>query len=877
MDSSFSRFPVRSALVVAAFACSLAAGGKAPASPPDEKPAATTESAETQKRVELNLLGKVDAGAGESRRNENLQFNLIDNNALKEMNVRLGATATLIDYFQSQRSYFGTEFGNSPSPVIAITPFAAPKWHGTVFASHDNSIFKARSFFQAGPVQPEHDNRDGFRFGFIPWKAGYVSLEGSIEAIRGSVNGNVLVPEAGERTALAADPQLHSLIAGYLAGFPALRPNRTDINPRALNTNAPQRIDGRDGSARVSQDLTRHDRVLASFQFTGQAVEAFQFVAGQNPNTDTKSDRARMTWNRQWSPDFSMVVSAGLDRLHSRLRPDAGSPAATVAVSGLQTLGPLNSIPIDRTLNTFHYEGAVTRVYSRHTLSTGAGIIRRQDNGTETDCHRGYFSFSFDFGRSGIDNFRLGTPTQYIISVGDVHRGFRQWLPYLYAGDDWKVSSRFTLHYGVRYEAVGKPSEVQNRNRIPYGCDCNNVAPRLGLAYRIGVRWGVLRTAYGLHYGDIFPVTYSQVRYSPPGSEKLVLQAPDMLNPLYGLKHTGDRPDVLGNRYVLDPGLVTPYSQQYSFSWEPDFFSNWKLQLGYAGSRSNKLLIMWYLNRGRVVAGIPQTTETINQRRADPSLAEIRYVLNGSRGFYDAARVTLLAPRFHGLSLDAAYWFSKAIDLGADYTNTAYDADSRLSRSQSEFETQKDRRALSRFDQPHAFLTRTSYELPLHARGWRGGLLNGWNASGVLLLKNGTPFTVTTPDGPGYGNVDGNGGDRPNLLMPAILGRAIGNPDTSVAMLPRAAFAFMAPTDAGGNLGVNTFRRGGIHNLNGALAKTWRVGSEARVTLRAESINLTNTPQFAEPGSVLGSPEFGYITNTLNDGRTFRFTLTAGW
>ena len=44
---------------------------------------------------------------------------------------------------------------------------------------------------------------------------------------------------------------------------------------------------------------------------------------------------------------------------------------------------------------------------------------------------------------------------------------------------------------------------------------------------------------------------------------------------------------------------------------------------------------------------------------------------------------------------DASYWFSKAIDLGADYTNTAYDADTRISRSQSEFETQRDRKALS--------------------------------------------------------------------------------------------------------------------------------------------------------------------------------------
>jgi hypothetical protein len=380
-----------------------------------------------------------------------------------------------------------------------------------------------------------------------------------------------------------------------------------------------------------------------------------------------------------------------------------------------------------------------------------------------------------------------------------------------------------------------------------------------------------------VQFGDIFPVTYSQVRFSPPGSVKLVVQTPDLTNPFGGLKQGGESPDVRGNLYLLDPELATPYSQQYNFSWELDLARHWRVQLGYVGSRSNKLLIMWYLNRGQPVPGIPQTTATINARRANPDLAEIRYVLNGSRGSFDAGRVTLLAPRFRGLTMEAVYTFSKAIDLGADYTNTAYDADSRLSRSQWEFETQKDRKALSRFDQPHSFLLRTSYDFPGKHQGWLGTTLNGWIASAVFLLRNGTPFGVTTFDGPGYGNVDGNGGDRPNLIDTSLLGRTVGNPDTSVRLLPSSAFSFMQPTDHGGNLGVNTFRRGSIRNLNAAISKTWSLWSETKLSFRAESLNLTNTPQFAEPGSILGSPEFGTITNTLNDGRTFRLNLSASW
>jgi len=358
----------------------------------------------------------------------------------------------------------------------------------------------------------------------------------------------------------------------------------------------------------------------------------------------------------------------------------------------------------------------------------------------------------------------------------------------------------------------------------------------------------------------VLPVSYSQVRFSPPLSVKLVILAPDLLNPFSG---TGEAPKP--NLYLLDPELATPYHYQYNASWERGIGRGWRMQAGYAGSRAHKLTVMWYLNRAHPVTGIPLTTATINSRRPDPVLADVRWVLNGSRGYFDAGRFTVVAPNVKGFTLDAAYWFSKAMDLGADYTNTAYDADSRLSRSQSEFETHRDRKARSQFDQPHAFLARLSYT-------WKG-----WTASSVVLLKQGTPFNVTTLDGPGFGNVDGNGGDRPNLLDPSILGRSIGNPDTSVARLPRAAFSYIRTGEETGNLGANVFRKGAIRNVNAALSRAWKAPRETQVVLRAESINLLNTPQFAEPGSTLGTPEFGFITNTLNDGRAFRLNLSFQW
>jgi hypothetical protein len=149
-----------------------------------------------------------------------------------------------------------------------------------------------------------------------------------------------------------------------------------------------------------------------------------------------------------------------------------------------------------------------------------------------------------------------------------------------------------------------------------------------------------------------------------------------------------------------------------------------------------------------------------------------------------------------------------------------------------------------------------------------------WDFSGVALLKTGTPFSVITgSDGPGFGNVDGDNGDRPNLVGPSVLGRSINHPDTSRSRLPGAAFSFIRPGESRGNLGNNTFRKDGVANVNASVARAVLVGGDRKLQFRAEAVNLLNTPQFAEPWRELSSPGFGFITNTLNDGRAFRLWL----
>jgi hypothetical protein len=281
-----------------------------------------------------------------------------------------------------------------------------------------------------------------------------------------------------------------------------------------------------------------------------------------------------------------------------------------------------------------------------------------------------------------------------------------------------------------------------------------------------------------------------------------------------------------------------------------------------------KLLHHWYTNRAHPRDGVPLTLATVDARRERPDLSEIRTVTNGSRAQFDAFK-TAVVLQGRRVQLDASYWWSKNLDYGSDYLNTANDQDSFRYRSQNEFEVHKDLRGRSRFDQPHSFLARAQYALPrIPPRFGR------WSVSTVALAKQGTPFDVQTgSDAPNFGNVDGMSGDRPHLVNPAILGRTIGHPDRSRLLLPRDGFRFLTPGDPRGNLGRNVFRRGPIRNVNASLQASWMLKGDVGVAFSAEAINLTNTPQFAEPGARLTDANFGAITNTLNDGRSFRLSL----
>ena len=820
----------------------------------------------TQDAVDRALAARQQSATGQ--RNQNIQVNLIDNEALTEQLGRSGAEVRPITEFSAVRPNYAAEFGGLGRNIQIVRADPQNAFHGEVYEYLQNSVFNARSFFQVGDVEPSRRNQYGFRLGG-PLGSDRLSFLLTGDEIReaGAVNGNVLVPLPSERTPLSDDPDVRRLVERWLEAYPSELPNRPEIDPRLLNTNAIQTVRNSGGSLGIFWQADPENTVALRYSLRDVFIDSFEFVDGLNPNQRLRPQTFNLSLASSISPETSLRLGLNYIRrkIHLLVPPAAVGPFVTIARQ-IENLGPFSQFPILRAQNDFEYLVAGTTSTQNHQLDWGTEIRRYQMNDLQSDNARGIFNFRPNFGNGAIENLLLGLPSKYEQSLGNLYRGFRYTDVSLFLNDRWSVTPNLDLTLGLRYEYAGAPSEVNDLTDFSYSSDANNLAPRFGLAYS----WGdtAIRGGYGIAFGRVFPVTFQSARFNPPAVIRLSAQSPDILDPLGGFEAPEGNEPVRSSLNLIDPDLVVPYAQQYTLQLERNLTPSTRLAAAYVGSRTWKLFHTLHGNRAGRPEGLPVTTGTINDRRPDQNSFAVNTITNMGRAYFDAAQLSFDQVFNAGLSLRASYTFSKAIDTGGDFSNTAVGNDER--REQREDAVIAGLKALSSFDSPHAFVMGYRWELP-------GRLMRGWSISGTALFRSGTPFSVETgTDAPPSGNVDGVRQDRPTILDPSLLGRSIDDPDTSLGIFRPEGFSVEDTFINGfGNLARNTFRKDGTSNLNLAIAKEFSLSADQTrsLTFRTEITNLTNHPQFAEPNNTVVSPSFGRITNTLNSGRIVQFVL----
>jgi len=840
----------------------------------------TDPGSEVEANFELKRRDRMQPAGGADEKNPNIFISKIDLNAMRDL-LRRKVIDPLYLEFEGIQSLYGAEFGAPLRQVVIARPRSrAEDFHGSFFWSHENSALNARPFFNVGRLRPARRNELGFSAATALINRS-MSVTGSADMVResGFVNGNVRVPLPSERTPQSGDPLTDRLIAGLLRGYPDETPNMPGVLERQLNTNAWQDFRSVNMSLRTDFRISDRNSLVARYVVSDSAEDPFELVAGENPQTNLRPQSLSLTDVQSLGASTSVSSSLYFDRLRALLLPTEGfrsllAPIGLADVpdidfggdfSDLSALGPGSEFPRKRYQNRFGAYVGVGKSKVRHELRWGGSILRVQTNDLQSDNTRGKFLFSNNFGRTAIENFLHGTPTKFTYTMGDLYRGFRHTESALYFTDNYRLKPHLSLTLGVRWEVTTAPSEVNNLIQSPYKTDANNWAPQFGFAWRPGRGGFAVRGGYGISFGQIFPATYQVIRFNPPQVQIISVQGPSLANPLKGLDPYAARKK--SELQLLSPDLVCPYANQFNLLIQKEL-RHATFEVGYVGNRTLKLFFPYVSNRAVPVEGVPSTTATIDQRRPDPQYLAVTTTLNSGVLYYDALKLGFRGATERN-AIDLTYVFSKSLTSGYEFYNTL-NAESSVALSQNNDDVHRDLKGPSELDARHSLMMTYGYSLPA-VPSIVGHLATGWTVTASVRYRTGNWFNISTSsDGPGFGNVDGESDDRPNILKPAILGSAVDDPDTSNLTFNPAFFDSNIPPGGRGNIGLRVFRKDSLNTTNLSLRKRFRLTEENGLGLRVDFTNLFNHPQFQRPGDVFPSPTFGSIVDTQNKGRVIQ-------
>lgn len=518
---------------------------------------------------------------------------------------------------------------------------------------------------------------------------------------------------------------------------------------------------------------------------------------------------------------------------------------------------------------------------------------------------------SFLLGYFG-DGSRIST-TNFIESERDAYSWYLQ--------DDWKVSSKLTLNFGVRYELTSPIAEKQGRQSnfdrdsatlfIPKGpfqdeplppnvatdfpllnvsrgevdyrlipWDKTNIAPRVGMAYEL-MTGTVLRAGYGIFYGAEENEGGSPNRGEGPPFNQIVNFVVDGEFGSFSLPQEAGSPlnrlsdGFTDNPFVLPApidlrGVALNQDQPLVHKWnvnlQRDIGFNTIFELGYIGSKGQRLKTNWGPNAAvfSPIAGDP-----VAPRRPLPWLNT-----NTSQ------TATFGRSNYHAVTGKLEKRFSSGVQYLMSYTwgHALTDVNTPLSGGPGQRNPHNLAEAYSsaNFDVRHRWVLSGSWELPF-GRGKKFGsdmakgldmVVGGWQVNGIATLSTGQPFSL------------GTNGEQCGCTG-ATLPDAVAGKDPQQApsggRTPEQWFDITAVTrpavGTAGNLGYMSNHRPPVKTIDFSVFKNFPLTERYRLQFRAEAFNLTNTPMFGQPNSEQGAGAFGQINDTINTPRQMQFAL----
>ncbi len=583
-----------------------------------------------------------------------------------------------------------------------------------------------------------------------------------------------------------------------------------------------------------------------------------------------------------------------------------GSPSTTV--SGFTSLSPYGNLPQTRWDNHYNIVENLTWTHGAHEVKGGANLLQARYSNSYVVDGRGALNFNSASSKSA------GGPTTgnslADLLVGLAYTSSRQpsapRLEMLYGSygvylqDNWRATKYLTLNLGVRWEYF-TPLEDRN-NRIStydpttqtmlaagapgvgkrvYRSDLNNVEPRIGLAWQpYHNARTVLHAAGGMFYNSPSigngaglnlltnaPQRTPQTFFTTAAEPLQVDTNPFPAPPGCSSADLGVTPAcaLTITPYGIQRNFRTMYITEYAMDVQQQLTPAMSLTIGYVGSQGNRLPNEANLNQPLVINGVSASQRPVLGVHSIFYPSQHAYTYNNitfyeseGKSYYDSLQVKLQQTYQHGLSLLAAYTWSKSMDSTPGYASTSQ---SSALLPQNSYNPGAER-GLSDFNVSQRFVLSPVYELPFgkgHAlfTGRIASLLaSQWQVSGIATVETGRPFTVINSNLNNSGSF--NNEDRPNLVDNPNNG-----PKTIAQWFNTSAFSTAVPKGTFGNAGRNIVEGPGYVDVDMAIQRTFPITERLSMPFRFESFNVANKPNFFNPYSSAlqaGTTSFGSIT-----------------
>jgi hypothetical protein len=780
--------------------------------------------------------------------------------------------------FRIQTSTFAPEYGRTPGAQVSIvTRSGSNDYHGTAFEYLRNDKLDANDWFsnQSGlPKSEERINDFGGVFGGPIYKDKtffFFSYEG--QRLRLPETTITTVPTVADRK--AAPASIQPILNAYplpnqgLDGFTAGYSNSASLNAESL---------------RIDHSFNDHFTIFGRYSYAGSgSLErgastqvALSTIQPTTINTQTATIGATWTLSSHMTNELRFNYSRALAASSDSVDTFGGAipPPASLFPSGFNPSNAHIEYTIDSLQNSIWSVGRV------------AANLQRQYNVVD--------SFSLQKGSHGLKfgvDYRNLTPVfnpdKFLLFIdfpdeasavaaaplfADVLANRSGTMRFqnlgMFAQDTWRVTPRFTVTYGVRWDidftphAVGGPplaavnnfDDPSKLSLAPSGTPIfktqyDGLAPRIGASYELFSAPGretVLRAGFGIFH-DLATTEVGDAMFGPfypYGALNLVFLPPWPLPPSATAIPPYQCINFNCEITAFDPKLQMPNTYQWNVAVQQSLGSKQTISATYLGAAGRNLL----------------QQEVIDNPNAN--FGFVGFVRNTAASDYDALQLQYQRRMSHGLQVLASYSWAHSID---NASSSSIGSDS---NSFGQFGPNANR-GDSDFDVRNAFSTALSYNIPT----WSGAnsaakaIFRNWSTDNIIHASSALPLNIYNSA------LDETLTNIAAIRPDVVAGVPLYLSDSAVAggrLINSKAFV-SPPTNSTtgqplrqGTLGRNVLRGFGATQWDFDIRREFAVYERLHLQFKAEFFNILNHPNFAPPVNDLSSPLFGQSISTLS-------------